>query len=301
MERTLTTEERIRRAEEIYAARKRAQGSGVARESIHKARETKPELGLFRKMILQIIICLLIYLIFYLIQNTNYIFSEPVLEKTKEILSYDINFGKLANDMQEYLKAHSIVLPFRNTQEQQEENEKENKEDKQDEQNTIETQETQKTDENIGGAVEVENTENLTQEEKDVKDIKDNYSLIKPLEGNVTSRFGPRNPTTPTVPKQHTGIDIAANVGTVIRAAMDGRVTLNSNQGDYGLHLKIENNDVMTIYAHCSKLYVQEGEQVKQGQEIAEVGATGNVTGPHLHFEIRKDGRLVDPTNILEF
>ena len=66
-----------------------------------------------------------------------------------------------------------------------------------------------------------------------------------------------------------------------------------------GNHLKVQINDVIIIYAHCNKLQVNQGEDIKQGQEIAEVGSTGNSTGPHLHFEIRKEDRLVDPQLIL--
>jgi len=68
-----------------------------------------------------------------------------------------------------------------------------------------------------------------------------------------------------------------------------------------GNHIKILNNDVMTLYAHCKTIYVKEGEIVNQGQAIAEVGATGNVTGPHLHFEVRKDNRYVDPDLLIGF
>ena len=57
----------------------------------------------------------------------------------------------------------------------------------------------------------------------------------------------------------------------------------------------------MTLYAHCKTIYVKEGDNIKQGQKIAEVGATGNVTGPHLHFEIRKDNRYVNPDLLIEF
>ena len=57
----------------------------------------------------------------------------------------------------------------------------------------------------------------------------------------------------------------------------------------------------MTLYAHCKTIYVKEGETIKQGQKVAQVGATGNVTGPHLHFEIRKDNRYVDPDLLIEF
>ncbi len=55
------------------------------------------------------------------------------------------------------------------------------------------------------------------------------------------------------------------------------------------------------MYAHCNKIYVSQGDHITQGQEIAEVGETGNVTGPHLHFEIRRNDNLVDPDEILEF
>ena len=71
--------------------------------------------------------------------------------------------------------------------------------------------------------------------------------------------------------------------------------------GGYGKHLKIENNGVETLYAHCSKILVKENDYVEIGQEIAKVGSTGNSTGPHLHFEIRYLDKYIDPSKILEF
>ena len=65
--------------------------------------------------------------------------------------------------------------------------------------------------------------------------------------------------------------------------------------------MRIQNGDVITLYAHCSEIYVNEGSHVLQGQEIAEVGSTGNVTGPHLHFEIRRNDTLVNPEDIVNF
>lgn len=89
-------------------------------------------------------------------------------------------------------------------------------------------------------------------------------------------------------------------MGTKIVASTDGEVVLNSEEGDYGKHLKIQIGEVSIIYAHCNALYVKQGDKVTQGQEIAEVGSTGNSTGPHLHFEIRISERTVDPQSILD-
>lgn len=71
--------------------------------------------------------------------------------------------------------------------------------------------------------------------------------------------------------------------------------------GDLGNHIKIVSDDVMTVYAHCKTIYVKEGDIISQGQAIGEVGSTGNVTGPHLHFEVRRENRYVDPDLILDF
>ena len=163
-------------------------------------------------------------------------------------------------------------------------------------------------EQNIGGEniekideTQQETEEPLSQMQKDAKDILETKSLIIPLKGTITSRYGLREPETPTVPKNHTGIDIAVNEGTVFIASMSGIVEKVSSEGDLGNHFKIVNDDVATVYAHCSKIYVKEGDKVLQGQKIGEVGSTGNSTGPHLHFEIKKDNRYVDPDLILEF
>ena len=72
-------------------------------------------------------------------------------------------------------------------------------------------------------------------------------------------------------------------------------------RGALGNHVTITNEDVKTVYAHCRTIYVQEGQTINQGESVGEVGQTGNATGPHLHFEIKKEDRYVDPDLILEF
>ncbi len=298
MERAMSVEDKIRRAEEIYY--KRREQDIPMREIMKNPQKEKKNIKLIKKMIRQIIICLLIYGIFYLIVNNNYIFSNDFSNKAKEILSQDINFSQIYNVMSGKLKEIYNQL-----------NKSENIENETNE-------EVKNNEENIGGAEEIlteetqnqeevpvteeiqEQTEKLSQMEQDANYIKSTISFIKPVNGKISSGFGLRNPTTATVPKNHTGTDIAVETGTKIISATDGTVVLSSSTGDYGNHLKIQTNDVIIVYAHCNKLYVNEGDQVKQGQEIAEVGSTGNTTGPHLHFEVRYQDRYVNPQLILE-
>ncbi len=290
MERVLSTEERIRRAEEVY----RNKGN-VKERNIGKNIKSKNKM--LKKMIIQIIVCLGIYSLFYFFQNTDQLFSKDMINRTKEIMEYDINFEELYNKFINWLNSNNI---FVNNAENEITNTISNEVVNQI-QNEIDLNEVSNNTENIGGAVEEEVKTNLSQMEIDANDIKSKYTLVKPIQGTITSRFGYREPTTATVPKNHTGIDIAANTGTVIYAALDGVVKIASSEGDYGNHLRIEKDDVAIYYAHCNKLYVKEGDYVTQNQPIAEVGATGNVTGPHLHFEIRKNDRYVDPDLILNF
>ena len=194
--------------------------------------ETKTNSGVLKKMILQIAICILIYTIFYMIQNTNYFFSEDVIRKTKNILSYDINISNLYNNAKEYL--NSLVVK-QNVNKQEDNNNEESNEtnseqvNNEENSNTENLQEAQENSEaqNIGGE-SVETTQEtpveLSQMEQDAKSVLETKSLILPLKGTITSRYGLRNPRTPTVPKNHTGIDIAVNEGTVFIASMSGVV-----------------------------------------------------------------------------
>ena len=297
----MSVEDKIRRAEEIYY--KRRQQEVPMREMMRKTPTKKNDIRLIKKMIKQIIVCMIIYGIFYLIVNSNYIFSEDFTNKVKEILSQDINFSQVYSVVSN--RINEIYKQTIKEESQNEENEEQNKD-------------IINNDENIGGAEEnittvetpdseivqeqiPENeTSGLSQMEQDANHIKNTISFIKPVNGKISSVFGLRNPTTSTVPKDHKGTDIATETGSKIVSATDGKVVLVSTTGDYGNHLKIQTNDVIIVYAHCNKLYVNEGDIIKQGQEIAEVGSTGNTTGPHLHFEVRYQNRYVDPQLILE-
>ena len=122
-------------------------------------------------------------------------------------------------------------------------------------------------------------------------------SLIKPVSGVISSRFGVRSSIRSSA---HTGLDIATSTGTPIAAATGGTVTFSGWKGSYGnLMVITHSNGVQTYYGHCSKLYVSAGQSVSQGQTIGTVGSTGNSTGPHLHFEIRINGVAYNPQNYL--
>ncbi len=300
MERTMTVEERIRRAEEIYERRKRNQGLTVVNEEKNEEKKNeKKDMKLLKKMVTQLLVCICIYLVIYTIQNNQYIFSEDFINKVNEIISYDVDLKKLYEDTKNYV----MSMFSRNNENKTEEN-NENVEAN----NEVNTTENSEANNGIGGAAEeieqtsenVEQPQNLTQEEQDIVNVKNTTSFIKPIEGTISSSYGFRETATGSVPKNHTGTDIAAVTGTKIKSATDGQVVLASEEGDYGKHLKIQIGEVSVIYAHCNSLYVKEGDTVTQGQEIAEVGSTGNSTGPHLHFEIRISERTVDPQKILE-
>ena len=263
-------------------------------------------------MLMQLAICAVLYIIFYLINNTNYVFSEDVINKTKEFLSYDINFGNLQNQINLFIENNKNKFNFLGTGENDFNvlvNENVNEIVNDLSENVIIANETG----GIGGAsnneiveeenkneVKDENEKKKSQTEIDVEYINENYKFKMPVIGTVTSRYGQRE-ATEVVSANHQGIDIGANQGTPIYAAIEGTVTVASEEGEYGKHIDITNGDILTRYAHCSKLLVKEGQKVKQGEKIAEVGSTGNSTGPHLHFEIRRDNRTINPEYILKF
>ncbi len=231
MEKTLSPDERIKRAEEIYYRKKMNNSS---RKSARVNVSNKKDLGMFKKMILQIAICIVIYAIYYMIQNTNYIFSEGIMQKTRYILLYDINIKHLYEQGMQYINGFAndvevtVEAPLEeNLIETNGIEENQNNE-------TVETENSNSLqEENIGGEnieANEEETVELTQMEQDAKDILESKSLIIPLKGTITSRYGLRDPETPTVPKNHTGIDIAVNEGTVFVASMSGEVQQVSNE-----------------------------------------------------------------------
>jgi murein DD-endopeptidase MepM/ murein hydrolase activator NlpD len=130
-----------------------------------------------------------------------------------------------------------------------------------------------------------------------VDPLQQEIQFERPIKGRITSGFGPRMHPIEHTEKGHQGVDLAGQIGDPVKAIANGRVTFAGVQRGYGNIIIVQHSqDLSSAYAHLSEMSVEVGETVTRGQIIGEVGMTGNSTGPHLHFEIRKNDQQVDPT-----
>ncbi len=121
------------------------------------------------------------------------------------------------------------------------------------------------------------------------------HQMMLPVDGTISSSFGLRRGAGGKM-ENHAGLDITAPTGTEIVAALGGQVLTIATEAGYGKYLVIDHGQgLTTLYAHCSEILVQEKQEVLQGQVIAKVGQTGDADGPHVHFEVRLNGKAVDP------
>jgi len=226
LEKILTTEERIKRAEEIYEKRKNKQmNMNTATVNVSEKRNFK----LFKKVILQVLACSMIYYLFSWAQSTPYFASKDNVENIKKIFSQDFDFQKMYNGFQEN---------FMNLQYKEEKNDESNaeKESVLEETNQTLEEATLSVTEDVSSQQQIESEvveQQLTQMEKDAKSIKEKYSLIKPIEGPVSSGFGQRESNNSIVSTNHLGIDIAADEGSKIKAAMEGIVAIAKYSDSY--------------------------------------------------------------------
>lgn len=125
------------------------------------------------------------------------------------------------------------------------------------------------------------------------------YSPLKPGTGWISSRYGMR--TLFGKRRMHYGVDIAVPAGSPVFAIKEGIVTRAGRWGTYGIMVEITHDDgLVTRYAHLSRAMCRKGDKVSMGEMVAESGNTGKSTGPHLHFEIRKNGKAVNPTRYVK-
>lgn len=126
--------------------------------------------------------------------------------------------------------------------------------------------------------------------------------VATPVFGPLHSEYGYREHPLSGGYKFHNGVDIGAYNGDPIKAFAAGTVEYTGQSDVYGLYFRIDHgNGVKSFYAHCSRLLVQKGQQVAAGEKVAEVGATGTATGPHLHLELSYDGTHIDPAYYIDY
>lgn len=325
MEKILSEEEKIRKAEEIASRR---QNGRIPVSNINNNERKAKKLTTFDKISIQIISSICIFGIIYFISQHN----TYAMDKIKMLMSNDTDFQKIYAEIS--VAMQGIIKNFENkpqneenkiesnnieenkenneiTEQESNENKEENNNSQDNEKKSDETQNNNDENEKIEKNNDNENNNEAngigggsdeTQVSQDIDDItyiKNKISFVKPVSGVITSPYGERTPTD-IISANHAGVDIGVNTGTDIVSAIEGTVELVSSYGDYGNHIKITNGDISTLYAHCSKIVVNTGEHINQGQKIAEAGETGRSTGPHLHFEIRRNNVTVDPQKILD-
>ena len=274
----MSEEEKIRRAELIAERR----SSRIPADKINSKRKVTS----FRKLSLQILTSIFIFGLCYFLHQNN----SNAIELIKPVISTDTDFHRIYSDINDMVK--NIKM------EENKNNASQNN--KNDEEGNVLVEEQNINNSKItADTISKEETTKIEEKMDDITFIKNNMSFIKPLQGKVTSGYGIRTPTE-TITANHEGVDIAAEEGTYIVASMKGNADVVSEEGEYGKHIIIKNGEISTLYAHCSEILIKEGEQIEQGKAIAKVGSTGKSTGPHLHFEIRRNDNAVNPEEILE-
>lgn len=150
--------------------------------------------------------------------------------------------------------------------------------------------------------IDIKNYAELIQKIENRIDFLESKPDLIPLDNKITDDFGYRiHPITGKFDK-HNGVDISADIGDDIKAAGAGIVTFSGWNGTYGRVLIISHGyGYKTIYAHNNQLLKEVGEEIKKGEVIAKAGNSGRSTGPHLHFEIHKDNKIIDPKTLIDF
>ena len=122
------------------------------------------------------------------------------------------------------------------------------------------------------------------------------FDYCVPVAGTLSSDFGYREHPTEGEERFHYGVDLAADTGTEVLCFADGTVTAVGDSSSYGRYCVVSHEGgYSTLYAHCSRVTAASGTAVERGQKIAEVGETGMATGPHLHFELQREGTYLNP------
>ena len=134
-----------------------------------------------------------------------------------------------------------------------------------------------------------------------LKEYMSSMPTVWPVNGRVSSNFGNEKDPFQNTTRFHSGIDIAADYGTDVKASGNGTVIFSGYKVAYGYVVFIDHgHDLVTVYGHNSRLLAKEGQEVKKGDIISKAGSSGRSTGPHCHFEVRINDNVVDPLKYLD-
>ena len=294
-------------------------GKRVKREN--KATNNKDKLNIVT--VAQIVICLLLGLSFFLMSKTSQ--ASALRSDFSRLMSWESFKSDAASVMgyvRDYLAEPVEFFPVFGSKKDDSESQsaaQETDESSQQVTTGSETDETETADETEAKKTETERTSDeaepetdkissdmktvsLMKTELDYQSQDDTAKIVAPVDSSrYTSHFGYRiNPIT-NVRAFHTGLDIAAPLGTKIKAAYNGTVSKTGEDSHSGKYIFLTHaNGLETFYCHCSEIIAEKGAKIRQGETIALVGSTGWSTGPHLHFEIHKNGKRLDPLPFLQ-
>lgn len=294
-------------------------GKRVKREN--KATNNNDKLNIVT--VAQIAICLLLGLSFFLMSKTSQ--ASALRSDFSRLMSWESFKSDAASVMgyvRDYLAEPVEFFPVFGSKKDDSESQsaaQETDESSQQVTTGSETDETETTDEAETKKTETERTADeaepetdkissdmktvsLMKTELDYQSQDDTAKIVAPVDSSrYTSQFGYRiNPIT-NVRAFHTGLDIAAPLGTKIKAAYNGTVSKTGEDSHSGKYIFLTHaNGLETFYCHCSEIIAEKGAKIRQGETIALVGSTGWSTGPHLHFEIHKNGKRLDPLPFLQ-
>ncbi|MBQ6707850.1 MAG: M23 family metallopeptidase [Clostridia bacterium] len=234
---------------------------------------------LTRLILIQCLVCALVFSGVFALCKTN----DKTYSQMKISFSEMMKHGYSTKDVAQRLKSvgQMVFLPMETVPEENESTTEEK---------TTEKEEiiTEIKNENL-------NTKSISYTADSLKN-----SMCLPVAGRWSSYFGERTNPVTGIYSFHSGLDIAASEGERIRAALDGKIRIADYTEANGNYIIMEHGNTTTAYCHCSKLLVKKGDVIRKGETIALVGSTGNSTGPHLHFEIKVDGKLIDPASVFE-
>ncbi len=237
---------------------------------------------LIKTLVMQFIICAIIFGVFFSAKYFNIPFIQTIKTSFLEELNKSVTPVEIQEDVKEAFKKienfteEEFVL-------------------------------TDYSDEEISATVLGEGGEDVEIDNTEIKNVSSakynlNFRIYKPvIGGEVSSEFGERvHPISGTL-GVHKGIDIALDEGEPIYAVFDGEVIEATYDQWNGNHIKIKHDgEIVSVYCHCSKLFVEKGDVIRGGEVIALVGSTGQSTGPHLHFELRINDVSYNPSYALK-